>query len=152
MLDIEGVMIIGSDDLVAPWVFESLAKKRPQYQEVRGVHFYNSQTGEMVFDRQFKCGAGKYFSVDFLDACDWEPYDELKDKNVDDGPSRFLAGVKHERMQASKFVPACIDIKTDDNMWGWRWVKGLPGAEGVESPDRVFEMMDDEMIERWSGL
>lgn len=29
MLDIEGVMIVGSDDLIAPWVFEGVAKKDP---------------------------------------------------------------------------------------------------------------------------
>jgi len=152
MLDIEGVMIVGSDDLIAPWVFEGVAKKRPFYQEVRGVHFFNSQTEQLVFDHQFKCGAGKYFSKDFLDKSNWNPYDEWKDKNVDSGPERYLASGRTEIKQASMYKPACIDIKTDENMWDWEWVKRLPGIEGVESPSEVFAHMDDEMVERWSGL
>lgn len=152
MLDIDGVMIVGSDDLIAPWVFEGVAKKRPFYQEVRGVHFFNSKTGQLVFDHQFKCGAGKYFSKDFLDKSNWNPYDEWKDKNVDSGPERYLASGRTEIKQASMYKPACIDIKTDENMWDWEWVKRLPGIEGVESPGEVFAHMDDELVERWSGL
>lgn len=143
----DGVMIVGSDDLIAPAVFERIRDERPYYQEIRGAHFYNAETGEMVFAWKSHCGAGKYFSRAFLDTCDWRPYDDEANKNVDNGPSRFLPN-GGDVMQASANRPLCIDIKCfGENMTAWSIVSGYM-SEPVDKAE-CFKAMDDEWEARW---
>lgn len=152
MYDIDGVMIVGSDDLVSPAVFRNLAEKDPMYQEIRGVHFFNSQSGEMVFERTFVSGAGKYFSREVLDTCQWSPYDEEGDRNLDSGPNRFLGGIPQERVYASLNTPMVIDIKTVTNMWDWNKVLEYELIEAVPVPIECFLCMNGETTERWTNL
>lgn len=149
-LDVDGVMIVGSDDLISPAVFIEIRDNLPEYQEIRGVHFFNSETGEMVFERGFMCGAGKYFSRSFLDACDCRPYDEEAERNVDKGPDAWLDG-ERSVIRAGLRSPLCIDIKTAENMWGWDTVKGYFGLEECDAED-IFAEMNEETPDRWSGL
>lgn len=142
----DGVMIVGSDDLIAPSVFERIRDKRPRYQEIRGVHFYNSETGEMTFAWKSHCGAGKYFSHEFLNDCEWRPYDDLAVKNVDNGPDRFDKGSDYI-MQAKANEPLCIDIKTAENMTAWSIVSGYR-SEPVDK-HACFKAMDGEWEARW---
>lgn len=125
---IDGVMIVGSDDLVAPEVFERIRDDQPDYQEIRGVHFYNAATKNMILAWRSHCGAGKYFSKAFLDDCDWNPYEAELDHNVDRGPNRFIK--KHHKrgvVQAAHDHALCIDIKNfGANMTPWEIVERYP--------------------------
>lgn len=143
----DGVMIVGSDDLIAPSVFQQIARDLPIYQELRGVHFYDSHSGEMVWDPHFLCGSGKYFSAEFLDRCDWRPYDDEADKNVDKGPNRFIGPGERLALHASEDAPVALSIEVSDNMTPWE--QKTLNAHPVHDKEAVFTAMDDEWESRW---
>jgi hypothetical protein len=152
---LDGVMIVGSDDLISPYVFRELEKQEPYYMEIGGCHFFESQTGRMRFIHNFNCGAGKYFSRAFLDICEWQPYENDALANVDKGPRRFLKSGERTIWQSSKTEPFCIDIKTaKENMWDFEWVEKddmgieLTGAE----IGKCFKDMNNERPVWWRGL
>lgn len=150
----DGVMILGSDDLIAPAVFESIATWNPYYQEIKGVHFFDSTSGEMVFARKSHCGAGKYFSKAFLDGCDWQPYDNDAVNNVDNGPNRFLRGVQHDKLVALIDKPLCIDVKTSENMTLWEDVSKYNATHQLTAVETAvcFDRMNGEWPQRFMGL
>lgn len=145
----DGVMIVGSDDLVAPRVFENIVQKKPRYQEIKGVHFFNSKTLEMVFARKSHCGAGKYFSKDFLVECDYAPYDDKAERNVDNGPSRWVTGAR-EVVESELYSPCCIDIKTATNMTPWEVVERYNATENANA-DTVFAKIGEKLL-HWVHL
>ena len=153
--DFDGVMIVGSDDLISPYIFNELAKQEPHYMEIGGCHFFESQTGRMRFIHAFNCGAGKYFSKEFLDRCYWQPYDDTANINVDRGPRKFLGSGERLIWQSSKHIPFCIDVKTkSENMWDFGWVE--KAEQGVELTaaeiGKCFKDMNNERPEWWRGL
>jgi hypothetical protein len=150
-----GVMIVGSDDLIAPAVFEAIREKDPLYQEIGGCHFFESATGRMIFAPHFNCGAGKYFSDDFLARCDGRPYVESENLNVDGGPRRFLSAGERLIMQSSADKPLCIDIKTaEENMWNFAWVDNIGGSKEITGSriTDAFRQMNGERPLWWRGL
>lgn len=151
---VDGVMIVGSDDLIHPGVFRLIRDYRPLYQEIRGCHFFESQTGRMAFVERFNCGAGKYFSREFLDRCDWKPYDGELNKNVDSSPRAYLKSGERGLYLSSTTHPGCIDIKTaNENMWDFEWVEAQgPVDLTAQQTARCFKEMNGERPDWWRGL
>lgn len=151
---IRGVMIVGSDDLIHPEMFERIRDEKPLYLEIGGCHFFESQTGCMLYIEKFNCGAGKYFSHEFLDRCDWKPYDDELNKNVDTSPRGYLKSGERQLFLTTKTKPLCIDIKTaNENMWDFAWVEAQGGVE-LTAPETAhcFKEMNNERPEWWMGL
>jgi hypothetical protein len=152
---LDGVMIVGSDDLISPYIFRELATQKPHYMEIGGCHFFESATGRMRFIQQFNCGAGKYFSREFLDRCDWKPYEKDATRNVDSGPRKFLREGEVTVWQSSWYTPFCIDVKThSENMWDFEWVEKAEGSVELTANDIgiCFASMNKEKPEWWRGL
>lgn len=144
---VDGVMIVGSDDLVAPAVFQQIVKDRPAYQEVTGLHFYNTETRLMLWDPKFLVGSGKYFSRKVLDRCGWRPYDPNSEKNVDKDPRKHLKPGERVALHAGVHDPLVLSIEVADNMTPWE-VK-TRNAYVVPNKHMVFEAMNDEDEYRW---
>jgi len=136
-----GVMVVGSDDLINPDYFEFLEDTRPYYCDLGACYWYNLQTGEMILTEGISLGAGKYFSKQFLTRCDWKPYEDELNKNIDRGPSRFFD--KTERLTQTK--PWCIDMKGPGSLWKWSWVQNIPLCQDIEKPSRVFDKFGSDI-------
>lgn len=151
---LDGVLLVGSDNLILPEYIERIAEDKPDYREIHGCHFFNSKTGKMVFTRRYYCGAGKYFSHKFLKACDYSPYDPKAEKDVDGEPKKKLYkhGFKPSQEESLMYKPLCVDIKTDENMTSWERIEQDVRAETVDVPEFVFDQMNGERTEWWRGL
>jgi len=145
--DIIGAMIVGSDDLIHEQYFRHIRQTKPLYSELARCLYYNGETGDMRCTPGMEVGAGKYFSRAFLDRCDYKPYVDELDRNVDRGPKRFLAP-QFERLSID--IPWIIDIKGPESMWGWDHAVGQRRTYEVDAYQAFKEFGLNELM--WKGL
>lgn len=145
--DIQGAMIVGSDDIVHEKYFQAIRLTKPLYCHLERCLWYNGATGDMWCTPGMQVGAGKYFSNKFLARCDYEPYDATLDRNVDNGPKRFLAP-QFERQGVD--IPWIIDIKGPESMWSWEYSIGQRRSYEVDSTEAFKDFGLNE--KQWRGL
>jgi len=145
--DIIGAMIVGSDDLIHEQYFQHIRNIQPLYTELGRCLYYNGETGDMRCTPGMEAGAGKYFSNEFLARCDYKPYVESLNRNLDRGPKRFLAP-QFERLSID--IPWIIDIKGPESMWSWDHAVGQRATYEVDPYQAFKEFGLDEPM--WRGL
>ena len=117
----EGVMIVGSDNLIHPEYFRWIAEKRPVFSELGRCFYVDQATGDTLLHWQAVLGAGKYMSKRILMRCDYRPYEENLNRNVDGGPKRFVAENECHHLTTQNWA---IDIKTpEENMWSFDHIR-----------------------------
>jgi len=138
--DYEGAMIIGSDNLIHPEYFRWVAGKKPVFSELGRCFYFEQATGEMLLHYRAVLGAGKYLSRKVLMRCDYRPYEENLNRNVDGGPKRFVADGECVHLTGQNWA---IDIKTpEENMWSFNHIKRkYKNTENAKAED-VFNTFD----------
>ena len=117
----DGVMVVGSDNLIHRDYFDYLAEKRPDFVDLGWCYYYEQATGKMLWHYQAVLGAGKYMSRTILERASWRPYEENQNRNVDGGPKKYVYEGEGVYLQE----PWAIDIKTpDENMWDFSVIEG----------------------------
>jgi len=146
-LKVDGAMIVGSDNIIHRQYFTWLRLNKPLYCELGECFYYNGETGEMCRTPGMQAGAGKYFSQEFLERCDYEPYVATLDRNVDNGPKRFLAP-QYERKNLDE--PWVIDIKGPESMWTYKHARDQRRTYDVDARES-FDYYNQK-IEDWEDL
>ena len=145
--NIQGAMIVGSDDIIHEKYFAAIRISKPLYCELERCFWYNGETGDMWCTPGMEVGAGKYFSNRFLQRCSYRPYVDELDRNVDRGPKRFLAP-QYERQGVD--IPWIIDIKGPESMHSWEKSIGQRRSYQV---DAVESFKEFGLAEKdWRGL
>jgi len=134
---VDGVAIIGSDNLLNAAYFEEMASRLAQGHEVvelRGIYFYDLFRDDLVYADAWSTGVGRVFSRALLRRRGWEAWERGVDRRVDSAAQRQLLQWANPR----SWVPdlratdiRVVDIKTDTNMWSFDWA-----VREVTRPDR----------------
>jgi hypothetical protein len=136
--NVAGVMTIGSDDLINDAYFELLAAHAQMATDsyrMRGIHFYDIETGRLVYAPTFISGAGRYLSADLLASRGWRPWPDTRSRKLDGCLDKMerqgVAHWVHGNGQA-----AMVDLKSDTNMWDFdeSIELALHGVQPVPSP------------------
>jgi hypothetical protein len=119
--DHDGVMVVGSDNIIHDDYFEWIAANKPVFSELGSCYYFEQATGEMLLHWRAVLGAGKYMSREMLQRCSYRPYAEDLDRNVDGGPKRF---VRQGECHHLTTVNWAIDVKTpEENMWDFDYIR-----------------------------
>lgn len=119
--DVAGVITIGSDDLFNDAYMRILATHAQMGVDafrMRGIHFYDTTTGRLIYAPTFISGAGRYFSAKTLATRSWRPWPDNRKTKLDGTLDKL------ERLGRTRWVHgdrdfAMIDIKTSTNMWSF---------------------------------
>lgn len=125
---LDGVVIVGSDDLISAAYFDAVAEHIRNGSTVVGLedlYWYDVSTGDCMYDRRVHPGAGMYVSSKILDRVGWEPWPRGYDTMLDGAMMHNL--YRHATPVATKYIDdtaergvICIDLKTDCNMWAYK--------------------------------
>ena len=157
---LDGVMIVGSDDLVTPQYIETvkyLLDKGADYIFLPSLYFYNLQDGRMHWCMAERLGLGRVLSRRLLDMLDWRPWP--------DGLNRGLDGAMWEKIKELKEVKivkldikackelgiAAMDIKgAQNNIWDYETATGSLIGKPIRNPETVlrehFPSVADELL------
>ena len=167
-IDINAVMIVGSDDLVTPVYIEAvkyLLEKGVDYITLPSLYFYDLQSGRMHFCLAERLGLGRVLSRRLLDLLDWKPWPEGLNSGLDGAMYQRIQELKKEGHEVREFkfpVQLCgklgiaaMDIKgSDNNIWSYAQAYGsLVGSE-QRNPEKVlrkhFPSVADELL-NWNN-
>jgi hypothetical protein len=115
----DGVILIGSDDLIAKEQFDlyfSFTPDESKYIGFSSCYFYDTEEKQMRYFKGYgqTIGAGRYFSKKVLDKCDWQLWEGEQNKSLDANCKRRLASLG---IQEEKITGGCIiDIKHEANL------------------------------------
>jgi len=156
----DGVMIVGSDDLVTPSYIEAakyLLEKGADYIFLPSLYFYNLQDGRMHYCLAERLGLGRVLSRRLLDMLDWKPWPDGLNKGLDGAMWEKIKELKEvnivklDLQTCKKLGIAAMDIKgSDNNLWGYdESVYSLMCSE-IKDPASVlskhFPSVKDELL------
>lgn len=162
--DIDGIMIVGSDDLVTPSYIEAakyLLEQGADYIFLPSLYFYNLKDGRMHYCLAERLGLGRVLSRRLLDMLDWKPWPDGMNKGLDGamwGKIKELKEVnivKLDLQTCKKLGIAAMDIKgSEENLWGYdESVYSLMCSE-IKDPASVlskhFPSVKDELL-NWNS-
>ena len=140
---VDGVVIIGSDDLLNAAYFEHAAATLAAGKDVlelRGIYFYNAPTDELVYADAWSTGVGRCLSARLLNAREWVGWESGQDTHLDH--AMRTQAVVHGRERAwvadlRKTDIRVVDIKTEENLWSYAWC-----VNEITRPDRRHPVPD----------
>lgn len=158
---VDGVVVIGSDNLLNAAYFEyaaSLLAQGREFMEMRGIWFYDLPGDELTYAGQWSTGVGHCMASSILRRRDWKAWDDGHDRYLDRLVTKRIASHAHPRSWISdlrKTDVRAVDIKTADNMWGYDWcvneVCRADRRHPVNNPrswfDRHFPGVFDDLAE-----
>jgi len=157
---LDGVMIVGSDDLVTPSYIDAakyLLERGADYIFLPSLYFYNLQDGRMHYCLAERLGLGRVLSRRLLDMLDWKPWPDGLNKGLDGAMWEKIKDLKEvnivklDLQTCKKLGIAAMDIKgSDNNLWGYdESVYSLMCSE-VKDPasvlDKHFSSVKDELL------
>lgn len=137
-LGVQGVCIIGSDDLLSRSYLTEARKYiwTKQYIVPNGLYFFDQDHNRGMFMLTSGYpGCGRILREDLLDALDWEPYEQ--------GLMRFLEGSMAQRLMEIEHDGHVIDVspgtglyvvdvKSADNIWPYDQFSRAPYVQHME--------------------
>jgi hypothetical protein len=120
-LDVDGVVLFGSDDFVNDGFWEFIYKQSPNEKCLVGfkdLYFYSTQTDEFGYyegwgNNSQSIGAGRFFSRYILDLMDWKLWSDDKNKALDTDSGKRLQkqGVGNKNYKMSDVNAFILDVK-----------------------------------------
>jgi hypothetical protein len=120
-LNVDGVVLMGSDDLVSDSFWSNIYKFTPNETNVKGLidlYFYSTKTQELGHFKGYKnktqsAGAGRFFSKYILDSMDWKLWDSGLNSGLDTNCRQLLKAKGFEDSIYSMKEAKCvlIDVK-----------------------------------------
>ncbi len=129
--NVDGVVVIGSDDLLNAAYFEEMAARLASGQEaieLRGIYFYDAPNDELMYANQWSTGVGRCFSSSLLRRRDWTGWESGHDRRIDITMTKPLLQWANPRTWISDLRTTdirVVDIKTGDGMWSFDWCKSI---------------------------
>lgn len=155
-IDIDAVMIVGSDDLVTPKYLEAcmyLMQNGADYIYLPGCYFYDAPTKRMIWGQAERLGLGRCISRRLLDRLDWQPWPEGLTHGLDGAMwerVQSLGDVRHVCLKdAHKNGYIGMDIKTGENIWGFDHIRENVICYDVEAEPvlrKHFPSVADELL------
>lgn len=120
-LDVDGVVLMGSDDMVSDsyfdWIY-SLSKDEKHIQGLKDIYFYSVASKTLHYWHGYRnktqsAGAGRFFSRWVLDEMNWKLWKEGLEKGLDNNCTRRLLqkGIKDKSVSMSDKDLFLVDIK-----------------------------------------
>ena len=127
---LDGVMIVGSDDLVTAEYFAEAARRIRAGSDLvlfDTMHVADAETGRAMVIKPRRLGGGRTLSASLLDSVGWRPWPDDRDRRLDGGMDRrlHLAGRgKHRKAESlvrADDTPGAVllDVKSPVNMWSY---------------------------------
>ena len=133
-LNVDGVVLVGSDCLLNDEYWEHIYKQDPQSTNVIGLkdaYFYSNRTEELGYWRGYaggtqSVGGGRFFSKYILDKCDWKLWNDGLDSGLDSNCTRRLRSMKigdiaHSMEDVNAYI---FDVKHSYSITDWRIIGG----------------------------
>ncbi len=120
-LEVDGVVLMGSDDFVNDEFWDFIYKQSPQEKCLvgfRDLYFYSTETKELGYyegwgNNAQSIGAGRFFSRYVLDLMNWKLWSDDKDKALDTDSGKRLQkkGVGNKNYKMSDVDAFILDVK-----------------------------------------
>jgi len=145
------VLIMGSDDLIAPELLMAYQKYLHEGVHFFGVHdlfFVNSETGDSVYfayppGKGRTVGAGRMISRTALELAEWQLWPGHAQSSLD---LESQGRLEKKGVQMRIFYPhrgMIIDLKSKENIWPYSRFVSLDGSIHVELADATWWMPND---------
>jgi hypothetical protein len=147
---VDGVMVIGSDDIVEPKLITRSVKaiqKGAMWTQPETLYFYDTATGRCSTPASGRLtGAGRVYSTKLLNLLDWKLFPDDATEKLDGKAEHMIErymvsqsrvwGDAHkgyvETIGGRVIDGAVLDIKTEVNMWGYDQAVGITAASEVD--------------------
>ena len=120
-LDVDGVVLFGSDDIVSDSYFEFLLKFTPEESNLIGLsdlYFYSTKTKEIGLFKHWgmnkkTIGAGRFYSKAILEQMNWKLWEDEKNVGLDSSSSYLLSinGIQEQAFTMEETDCFLCDIK-----------------------------------------
>lgn len=123
-LDLDYLLITGSDNLFSPGLIESLTENKVHYSGLLDFYFYDIEKDILKYCPGFRYsqsghphGAGRVIHRSVLETLDWKLWDDNLNSGLDNSMTRRLKNLD----LSSKFVKIpegmyAVDLKTSNNL------------------------------------
>jgi hypothetical protein len=134
-LNVDGVILIGSDDLMSKELFDFYQTLTPNETFVHGFvdgHIYDTTTNKIHYlERHLDAqtvGTGRFFSKLILDSCDWKLWSDGLNKGLDTNCTNNLKKlcIFEKKYRLSGINGFFVDIKHTENITPMEIFKDLP--------------------------
>ena len=137
-LKVDGVILIGSDDLMSKEVFEFYQTLTPTENVVHGfsdIHFFDTEKGNLYYYQPNKIlqsiGTGRFFSKKILNKCNWELWDNDLNRRLDTNCTNKLKNlcIFEQILKLSDINGFVVDVKHSENITSMEVFNGLKPIE-----------------------
>lgn len=122
--DVDGVMVIGSDDLISPAYFEQVRDANAEVFSFRGCTMYVQEPRvRLAHSKKFHTGAGRYLSAKLLKRIKYKGWPGGRAYKLDGALDNLVES--NTRLGARKWAHNgeggawMVDVKTAENMWSF---------------------------------
>lgn len=161
VMDVDAVMILGSDDFVNPGYIDSckyLLQGGAEYVSLPGCYFFDTQTKRMIWGAAERLGLGRCISRGLLERLDWTLWPGGLNQGLDGAMWERvsnLGNVRHVRLdEARKHRFIGMDVKTGENMWSFDHIRDNIlsfDVEPVHVLDEHFPTLSNTLM-NWDKL
>lgn len=140
--DLDAIVIVGSDDLLAPEYFEMLRNVLADgvdYFILSSMYFFDALTGRLALSRYENAGAGRMIARPLLEAVDWTPWHHRGRPD----PANYR---KCSPLATKEFKPTldiasrtvALDIKSQNNIWTFDEIAASFDTEILDNPNQTL--------------
>ena len=165
-LDVDGVVLMGSDDLVCDNYWKWIMKFTPNEERIIGLkdlYFYSTTTKKLYYWSGYQsgkqtAGAGRFFSRYILEHQDWKLWDDGHNKGLDSNCNSryprergytmqesgvFLVDVKHSRSITSHLILELCEASNKSIMAKRVTKKTVDQIDKLETPETVESVLSE---------
>lgn len=129
--DVDGIVILGSDDLITTPVLEYYAEHNPAFATLAELFVLDSASMKAIRIYRGRIGAGRYVRRDVLEAANWKLWDDGANKSLDRSVERTLK-MRPEvvKPMGKRYV---LDIKSATNIWPYAYLADNTRCEAISA-------------------
>ncbi len=152
-IDVDAVMVLGSDDLVSTSYLTTIANKLNSGEHVivaNSLYYLDAVKIKAIRATCTRVGAGRVISAELLDRLEWRPW-ELGKRHCDSSMDRTLHVVIPRSEWAFIEGEVLLDVKTDINMWSFYHVSKMDhfGIDPEVLVNKYFPFAAKELLTAW---
>lgn len=152
--DYDGAILIGSDDLIEPKLFDFYQNLEHDYFGFPDVYYWKPKTNTLAYWNGFFMGAGRYFSSKTLEACNYTLWRNGLNKGLDTSQRTLLesSGVKLHQISHKDLDTMIVDVKGFGSISSEHIVNAGLKQNGEQDIDMLLNRFDSDTLEKISLL
>lgn len=151
---LDAVMIVGSDDFVAPGYMAAAAdaiRGGATLVRTEAVVFADAATGRAVRCRMARMGAGRVLAASVLDRLNWQPWPPGLGRRLDGAMDKRIRTSGGARQVCIQDAPPVLDVKSPVNLWDYDTVRAWGGSRAEDlSPQALRALLTEHYPEALS--